>query len=254
MALILPQRGFLNRAGGDTLAARHPNWPIPQPYEQILNLATTDGWSCVYDFSNPTTWTLRDAGGGNLYYSSIADGLGNFLPMTQATNADQPLQSTIGSFKYAEFGSATRAISRATQTHPDLRTLLLVFDCDREGLNHIVTNAAGSDHFATGQNQNSYLLSNGSTNTPSSSANTRPTVPHVASAIYNSGTNGYKARANGTQVLQGTVAPLAITGLRLGPQGDGGRVGLVMVHPSALTGTSDALSRMETLVKSLYGF
>ncbi|MDP2619922.1 MAG: hypothetical protein Q8P46_07050, partial [Hyphomicrobiales bacterium] len=56
----------------------------PAAWEQILDLATADGWTAVYDPTNPDTRTLR-VDGADSYFESIADGLGNLPDLTQAT-------------------------------------------------------------------------------------------------------------------------------------------------------------------------
>lgn len=60
-----------------------------EPFQQILNLATEDGWTAVYDPTNPNTRTLR-ASGGSQFVAAIADGLGNLPDAAQNTEADQP--------------------------------------------------------------------------------------------------------------------------------------------------------------------
>lgn len=60
------------------------------PYQQILALAASDGWTAVYDPTNPETRTLRADGSKN-YVTEIEDGLGNLPALRQATEANQPL-------------------------------------------------------------------------------------------------------------------------------------------------------------------
>ncbi|MFW6077403.1 MAG: hypothetical protein ACOC71_06605, partial [Hyphomicrobiales bacterium] len=61
---------------------------VTPAWQQILTLAEDDGWTAVYDPTNPDTRTLCDDG-GDLFVAEIADGLGNLPALVQATEANQ---------------------------------------------------------------------------------------------------------------------------------------------------------------------
>ena len=70
--------------------------------EQILTLATADGWTAVYDPTNPNTRSLR-VDGDNSYYEEIEDGLGNLPALAQASASLQPLY-VVGGFGQLDAG------------------------------------------------------------------------------------------------------------------------------------------------------
>ena len=59
------------------------------PWKQIYDLAVADGWTGLYDPSNPNTRTLRNSGGTD-YVTDLADALGNLTALSQSTAANQP--------------------------------------------------------------------------------------------------------------------------------------------------------------------
>lgn len=61
-------------------------------HQQILDLASADGWTAVWDQSNPDTRTTRESG-GSTFISAIADGLGNAGDHSEATESLQPILS-----------------------------------------------------------------------------------------------------------------------------------------------------------------
>lgn len=56
-------------------------------YQQILDLAAADGWTAVYDPTNPNTLTVD----GSNRTGSVADGLGTLADAVQATEANKPI-------------------------------------------------------------------------------------------------------------------------------------------------------------------
>lgn len=90
MQAFAVDQGFANWSGMGTFVA------ASSPSAQILTLAAADGWAAVYDPTNPDTRTLRTSGADS-FVSAIADGLGNFPTLVQATEANQP-KLTIGAF------------------------------------------------------------------------------------------------------------------------------------------------------------
>jgi len=65
-------------------------------YQQILDLAAADGWTAVYDPTNPDTRTLREDS-GSFYFEEIQDGLGNLPAIASAVAGNQP-QLSVGFF------------------------------------------------------------------------------------------------------------------------------------------------------------
>lgn len=102
--------------------------------QQILDLASADGWAAVYDVTNPDTRTTRESG-GSTFISAIADGLGNLPDLVQATEAEQP-ELVVGRFGQLDgvlFDSADQKLVIASSftelTQPTFR-MGLVEDLD----------------------------------------------------------------------------------------------------------------------------
>lgn len=240
--------GILSGAG--QFASAPP--PANDPWDDLVDLGLADGWQAMYDFNNPDTWTLRDAGGGSMFYSSIADSMGNFDPLVQATTGNQPPQVTQGGKYMGEFnGSRLLARSAGTTTTP--RVIVNVLWANSTGnFRNFIGPFSSGNHFAqTGTY--AYLISDNSTNQPTGNNVFTSGAVNVVTAIWAAGTNNSKIRVNGTQVLQTTFSsPPSLAGMRYG-YGFTGRLGFCAIYQGSLTGSSDALSRMEDLLKTQLG-
>lgn len=252
MSLIIPgMTGILAGASGQ-YASSPP--PPTDPWDELTALGTTDGWRCMYDFNNPDTWTLRDAGGGSMFYTEVRDGLGNEIALTQATTGSQPGQTTLsanGSKYFGNFDGGDQ-LFRATGTHTSPRVITMVLRSATTGsFQHIISPNSGNNQFAT-TNTYAYLISDGSSNRISGNNVFGNNTLHVVSAVWNSNTNNAKVRVNGSQVYENTLNAVSLVGLRLGVSYPG-QIGFCAVYNGLLTGSSDALSRMEDKLKTLYG-
>lgn len=226
--------------------------PSPDPWDELVALGQDDGWRCMYDLNNPDTWTLRDAGGGSMFYSAVADSMGNEADLVQATTGDQPPQVTVGSYKAAEF-NASRSLARATGDLPVPRTIVAIIRPTGDGGYRNFLGDGSSNLMAQSATYRMLISDGISTNLESADNQLVVNTPVVFSGIFASGTNGGKTRKNGTQINQGTFSSLGTgTGIRLG-YGFTGQISFLAVYNGALTGSSDALSRMETLLKTHYG-
>jgi hypothetical protein len=64
-------------------------WRANPGWRRILTLAAADGWTAVYDPTNPDTRTLREDA-GDAFAEELADGRENRATLVQATAARQP--------------------------------------------------------------------------------------------------------------------------------------------------------------------
>lgn len=221
-----------------------------QPWEDLVSLGTVDGWQSIYDMNNPNTWDLRDAGGGSMFYESVADGLGNRDPLIQATTGSQPPQVTQGDHLMAEF-NASRLLARATGSITSPRVIVSTIRATSSAnfRNYI---GDGANNFFAQTGTYGLLISDASTNLSSADNVFTSGQVAVVSAIWNSGTNGAKIRVNGSQVYQGTLTPPSFSGLRIGYNFTG-QIGFIGIYQGLLSGSSDALSRMEDLLMEQHG-
>lgn len=96
-------------------------------HEALKDLAAAAGAEALYDPDNPDTWTLRDDG-ADLWYSAVADGLGNRETLEQATAANQPKQKTLpnGRRVWTNDGSAKFMLADFASEIAQPFTILLV--------------------------------------------------------------------------------------------------------------------------------
>lgn len=227
-----------------------PVTPAP-PWQEILDLATAGGWQSVYDMNNPETWTLRDAGGGSMFYTSVADGLGNRDPLVQATTANQPSQVLQGDHYVAQFDGSTDVLARSAGTITSPRTITTVV---RIGSTANFRNFIGDNslNFFAQSSTYAFLISDGSTNLTTSDGVFTSNTYAVVTGIWDSGSNNTKVRVNGSQVYQGTLTPPTMTGLRVG-YAFPGQIGLVATYQGTLGGGDAALTDLEALLMEQYG-
>lgn len=81
------------------------------PAERIKLLARLDGWTAVYDPSDPTTTTVNEEGG----IIELADGLGNHAPLTNYGDAPQLLEGAYGQLNGIKTGGGVLAASFGTE-------------------------------------------------------------------------------------------------------------------------------------------
>ena len=94
MALALGLGMGLSRRRGNPVTETETE--TETAYQQILTLAAADGWTAVYDPTNPDTRTLREDS-GSFYFEEIQDGLGNLPAIAAAVAGNQP-QLSVGFF------------------------------------------------------------------------------------------------------------------------------------------------------------
>lgn len=222
------------------------------PWEDLVALGNDDGWQWMYDFNNPDTWTLRDAGGGSMFYSAVADSMQNEADLIQATTGNQPPQVSVGGVYAAEFNNS-RLLARASGTSAAPRTIVAVVRPTSDGGYRNFLGDGTTNLMA--QSAVYRLLISDGISTNLESANNLITANNyvLVSCIFQSGSNNAKLRKNGVQSHQGTLSSLgSSTGIRIG-YGFTGQVAFAAMYQGALTGSSDALSRMENLLMDQYG-
>jgi hypothetical protein len=82
--------GRIGEIGMVGSSLRRQSNPTQPPWQQVLTLAQADGWSGLYDPTNPNTLTVS----GDNKVAAISDALGTFPDAVQATDANKPILYT----------------------------------------------------------------------------------------------------------------------------------------------------------------
>lgn len=192
----------------------------PPAWQVIAELAAHDGWACCFDPTNPNTRTLRNSGGTD-YVTAIADALGNWPDLVQATEAKQPPLSPgyfgrldglamNGSSHSLQTSAPIAAVAQPT-THMQVRRLAT--------LDHYRFNISMTSHGA-GNEQHCYVESfvwggySGAFAGGGLVGGARQLTPEVMATVFNGGST--VIYRDGTSTASGNAGTRQINGLTLG--------------------------------------
>jgi hypothetical protein len=188
-------------------------------WRRILNLATADGWTGLYDPTNPNTRTLR-VDGADSYFSAIADGLGNLPDLVQATESKQMLLS-VGAFGKldAAMGNANLITSMATNAFADLAQpffgIIIGKLTSALGANRkLVDGVSGTKRMLISTNGTSFLIYSGATLAGANEDNNS----HVHGGFYND--MGSEFYIDGALSASGAAGTQSVSGFTIGTQFD----------------------------------
>lgn len=224
------------------------------PWQQILTLAEDDGWTAVYDPTNPNTRTLRESG-GDLFVAEIADGLGNMPALTQATEADQfkLLPGHFGQLDGLEGNGTSRIMSSSTFTAHAQPNFDVVVARDDGGSNErVMTDGSTWNHRQqTGvTSSGAYILFANTSLTGSAT----DTDKHIFGSLFN-GASSVLYR-DSSSIMSGDAGSDGRNGFMLGCRDTGGNIwtGELGVHLHYNGEPSSAVrTRMFDLLHALTG-
>jgi hypothetical protein len=191
------------------------------PWAELFDLALADGWLALFDPTNPGTRTLRNSGGTD-YVEAIADALGNWPDLVQATEANQPalVPGHFGDLDGLSFNGSSTAMRGASSVTPVSQPTMIVQVRELSTLDHYRFNISATGRTA-GYEHHCYVESFVWGGYPGIFAGgglvggARTLDPVVMAGIFN-GTSS-KLFRNGTQLgSTGNAGTRQIDGLSLG--------------------------------------
>lgn len=181
------------------------------PYQDILDLATTDGWHAVYDVSNPGE---RSVSGGLI--TSLGDGLGNLPDVAAASNKPSHSTNEFGSLDAIEMTSAQIGLDTSSAftslTQPYFVMTVIRDDASTTAKRNIMTASSTVDFSTRSTGSNPLMATAG---TIGQSTHNRDANPHIVEVLYNGGSS--QIFVDGVSVFSGALGANDLASpLRLG--------------------------------------
>ena len=156
-------------------------------WQQIIDLATADGWTAVWDPTNLATLTLRSSGADN-FAVGHEDGMGNLGSFAQSDPTEQ-LQHIAGYFGdldalvNATGDSWDNAVTFTAVSQPDSWALVFEYTGGSTATNERLVSGPGSNKRIIRYNNGNLEVHSGSTFV--SAGSITPNTKHVFAATFN---------------------------------------------------------------------
>ncbi|MGO1663204.1 serine hydrolase [Micrococcaceae sp. AOP34-BR2-30] len=224
------------------------------PAERIKRLARIDGWTAVYDPTDPDTTTVNEDG----CVVGLADGLGNHAPLANFGNAPQLLQGAYGQLHGIKTGDGVLAVSFGANGILRQPNTIMAFGAVETGASgkRFLVDGVGKRRHAifSADQQGAPLNSFAGVETANTAAS--DSRPHLITATF--GPENAILAVDSSVKVEGTIESnsRALGGLTLGGDHKGrrqwsGSVGPVLVYHGEIPPAVQA--RMENLLYELSG-